>query len=238
MVSFFCLTIKKYMYFVRTALFLFLFPLSLYSQIDSIKASGLISVNIDSFPSLRFYSLKNANEPYGIVKIYDDRSINAHNFRVINKDVQLINENEVEEWFKPFAMHLDYYIFYLQVVKIENDWVQVIINEDSNLKLWLKKTASLTYIDWQDFLLKTVAVRPKNIEKSPLLTAPKVDSAIVKNPLMDCLQAVSINGDWMQVKIEPTVCDRYEELKDKNLEGGYIRWKKDNKLLIDFFLIF
>ena len=166
--------------------------------------------------------------------MYDDKSINAHNIKITNH-VQPVKATN--KWFKPFALHLDYYLFYLQVVKVENDWMEIIVNEDSNLKLWLRKTSSLTYLDWNNFLLNLVAVIPKNIETNPLRVAPKVNGEKVKNPLIDCLQPAMVKDNWLQVKIDPTVCDRYEELKDKNLEGGYIRWRKGNKLLIDYFFI-
>ncbi len=204
-------------------------PLSLFSQIDSIKGNGLISVAIDSLPTIKFYESKGANIPIKSIEIFDDEAIKAHNIREIS--------GKEKNWFKPFSLHLDYYIFYIQVYKIEEEWMEVIVNEESNQKLWLKNSPNLKYFSWEEFILNTVSITPINSADNPLLVTPEINSRQIKKPVLNCLTPVSIDKEWLKVKVDPTVCDRYNEMGKNDIVNGYLRWKKGEKLLIHYFLV-
>jgi len=135
------------------------------------------------------------------------------------------------------AFRSTFRLLYIQTQKIEGDWFQVIVNEDTDSKLWLKKSSDFKYLSWEEFILNTVSIIPINPKDNPLLMKPTNGSETINTPLLDCLSPVSINGEWLKVKVEPTVCDRFNEIPKNQIISGFVRWKRKNKLLINYYLV-
>ncbi|WP_120274341.1 hypothetical protein [Mangrovibacterium diazotrophicum] len=213
----------------RIILALILFVhVNLFAQTGNIKGDGLISVNPENYPTIQFYKNKEDTKPIKSIKIFDDKEINSFNI----KDLDLIEK----EWFKPLHINLDYYIFYFQCSNVDANWYQIIVDEESNLKYWIKKSPDLKYLSWEKFICETVTVRPIDTISNPILISPNLNSEKCKKQLVDCLMPIETKGDWLKVKVEPAICDKTFEMKDDEIFEGYIRWRKDDKLLIEYFL--
>lgn len=210
-------------------LFISLIPFKVLSQNVEIKGTGIISVDIEKLPTIYFYENKNDNHFDKTIEVFDDKTINSYNI----KNLDSINTT----WFKPLHVHLDYFIFDFQCSDYGEDWIQVVVNEETNLKYWIRNTTVFKFTSWEDFISNVIGIRPLDEKNNPILTKPNVDAPkCVKQPI-DCLMPVEVVGDWMKVKLEPAVCDKTFEMEEEQNFEGYIRWKKGNKLIIDYFLL-
>lgn len=213
----------------RLIVFLPLFlSINLYAQIGFIKGDGLISINPENYPTLKFYENITDKNPIKSISIFHDEKI--HSFNIQNLD------SIKKEWLMPLHINLDYYIFYFQCSDVKDEWFQVIVNEETNLKYWIKKIPDFEYLSWESFISDVVAVRPIDSETNPILKSATLNAEKCKKQLIDCLVPVDVNGDWLKVKVEPVICDKTFEMGDDEIFEGYIRWRKDNKLLIYYYL--
>jgi len=208
---------------------LFLISLNSFGQSTYLKGDGLVSVNLDSFPTIELFKEITDTEPTQTIIVYDDKEIKSFNIENL--------ESISKEWFKPIHIHLDYFIFYFQCSVVEKDWYQIVVNEQTNLKLWVKKSADLEYIKWEKFISGVTAVRPIQADINPIRQEPNVNSNLTNHQFIDCLAPIEVQGDWMKVKVEPAVCDKTFEMEELEYVEGFIKWKNDNKLLINYWLL-
>lgn len=207
----------------------FLISISSFGQTKYLKGDGLVSVNLESFPTIELFKEITDIEPTQTIKVYDDKEIKSFNIESL--------ESIRKEWFKPIHFHLDYFIFYFQCSVIEKDWYQVVVNEQTNLKYWVKKSSDLEFIQWEKFISGVTAVRPIQADDNPIRQEPKINSKPTNHQLIDCLSPVEVQGDWMKVKVEPAVCDKTFEMEGQEFVEGFIKWKNDKKLLIHYWLL-
>lgn len=205
-----------------------LFSINLFAQIGFMKGDGLISINPDNFPTLNFYENITDENPVKSISIHHDEKINSFNIQNL--------DSIKNEWLMPLNINLDYYIFHLQCSAVKESWFQVIVNEQTNLKYWIKELPDFEYLSWENFILDVVAVRPIDSKTNPILKTANINSDKHKEQLIDCLVPVKIDGNWLKVKVEPVICDKTFEMKNDEVFEGYIRWRKDNRLLIYYFL--
>jgi hypothetical protein len=210
-------------------LFLVFFTFNSFAQSSIIKGKGLISVDIEKMPTLEFYEDPDSKTPFHIAQIFNDPSINSYNIK---------NYNEIsKDWFNPLHFGLDYFIFYIQCSEIKNSWYQVVINEKTNLKCWIKKSSFLKYVTWDQFISGVVSIKPNDSENNPILLEPNINAQKADKQLIDCLAPVSVIGEWLKVRIDPAVCDMTNEMDESEIFEGFIRWRKDDNLLITYYLL-
>jgi len=204
--------------------------MSLFAQNTEMKGDGIVLIDIANFPLIEFYNSPDTAEPTETFKIFMDESINSFNIENLK---QIRND-----WFKPLHFNLEYFMFYLQCTEIENDWYQVIVNEQTNLKYWMRKSTILSYKSWENFICeKAIGIIPSNPEENPILKSPHLDSEKAEKQPIDCLMPVSISNEWLTVKVEPAICDQTNQMNEDEIFTGFIRWKKGNQLLIKYYLL-
>ena len=208
---------------------LLLLSLSSLGQVNYIKGDGIISVDLERFPTIELFAKTTDSTPIHTITVFDDTEIKSFNI----KNLEAIEK----EWFFPMHLHLDYYIFYFQCSAIEENWFQIIVNEKTNLKYWVKKSTDFEYIKWEDFIIEVTSVKPIKSDENPIRQAPDINSKLTDHQLIDCLTPVEIIGDWMKIKVEPAVCDMTFEMEGKEFSEGYIKWRDGNELLIYYWLL-
>ena len=208
---------------------LLLLTSSTFAQPNRLKGKGLISIDIEKMPTLRFFESLNSKEPIHIAQVFNDPSIDSYNI----KDYTEISK----DWFNPLHCHLDYYIFYFQCSDIKDSWYQIIVNEKTNLKYWISKADFIEYVTWDQFISDVVSVIPNDSDDNPILLAPEINAPIAEKQLINCLAPVSVIGEWLKVRIEPDVCDKASEMNESDIFEGYIRWRKSDALLITYYLL-
>ncbi|MCZ4318434.1 hypothetical protein O4H26_05490 [Aequorivita viscosa] len=124
--------------------------------------------------------------------------------------------------FAPFKEKLDYGLFILRVKKLGIDYIEIIINENTGETAYVNSQQG-RFITWGEFFLNCHSV--EFIDKNQkVFDNPMIKSAgRVVSPTN--FRVRYIMGDWMEVEI---LADDYNTEKGK----GWIRWRKDGKLLI------
>lgn len=124
--------------------------------------------------------------------------------------------------FAPFTEKLDYGVFLLSVKKLGIDYHEIVIDETSGKTAYVSAWQG-KFITWGAFFLSCHSVEFIDTNQK-VFDNPMIKSAgrVVAPPYF---RPRYIKGDWMEVEI---LEGDYNTTKGK----GWIRWKKDGKLLI------
>lgn len=134
------------------------------------------------------------------------------------------NEN-----FNPFAFHPDYFVLALKCVGEDENRYEVIVIEETGLKKFVRKDdATLKFETWEKHILKTFAV-DFDREQNPLRETPEGQVKDFVLPKEATFHPVEVNGEWLKI--------RWDSSKKavKNDKFGWVKWKENNKILIELF---
>ena len=132
-------------------------------------------------------------------------------------------------WLVPAHLKLDYQIFYFKVLRQTKNYFQIVGNEKTSHKTWIRKS-DVIFQSWPDFLLQVFAVEPKNWENNPIRIKPLSHASPIQKISEDAvLNPLSIDGEWIEVKV---LNDNYEEVA-----RGWLRWRTNDALTIDYSLL-
>ena len=139
--------------------------------------------------------------------------------------------------FIPFAFHVDYFRLALRCVSKDNGRYEVIVNEETGLRKYVKADDPVLKLEtWEEHILKTVAV-DFNQAKNPVLKAPQGRVKKVALPgsgaPFHTVHTVEVKGEWLKVKWDTS---HGTGSQVPRYDYGWIRWKKGNKLLVEFLL--
>lgn len=131
-------------------------------------------------------------------------------------------------WFWPEVMKLDYNLLYLRAKTLSKSWLEVVVNRDTGRTAWVSRHA-VDFIHWPDFLLDVFAVELIDPANNPMRIKPLLHASPVALPPRAQLRPLAVQGDWLQVAL----------LGEDGQSGqtGWIRWRKDERLLIRYSLL-
>lgn len=160
------------------------------------------------------------------VKIYNEDGSIWYKFSYFYDDsdgeFDFYNKN-----FSPLAFHPDYFLLALKVTRIEKKRYEVIVNENTELKKYIKKEELfLKYESWKEHVLNVYAV-DFEAEKNPLRKEPNIQSTQIPYISDNFYQPKRIDGNWLQVN--------WKEKQDTY--SGWIKWKDNQELLIELLYI-
>jgi hypothetical protein len=196
-----------------------------YGQVD--LGIGLVSIGFDDKTVLSFYNSPSDKKPVKTIEFFDDKSISSWNIRNIEKQ---------QEWLKPETLWLDYSSFVLRCKNQQNGWYEVIVNHQNGQSLWLKKSTVATFVTWENYLrgMFSVARNPEQMQKIRKL--PNERSVVLEYTDVDCFQVKKMHGDWIEV-FTPDHCKDDETVGSNTvIKSGWIKWRKGNQLLIEYFI--
>lgn len=203
-----------------TTLLCFL-PFLALGQDDLPLGEGVLSINIEKSPTLLFYTDTLQAKPFKVISIGRD------------KDGEfLIRNPKGAAWLRTEQLSLEYYIFVIRVDTVLGKWYRVFANAGPNPILWTKASPEKQFRKWAPFLLKeTTAVEPGPVA---IKAGPSESSKTIRRVTSkDCFEAVEIKGDWMRIRSNTRLdCDE----SDKPLKSGWIKWRENGRLLVDYFL--
>jgi len=202
---------------------LLLITTNLWSQTD--LGIGLVSINFDDKITLHFYSDSTDKEPKRTIQFFNDQTINSWNIRDLDKQ---------KEWLKPEIFWLDYSSFVFRCLTVKDNWLKVIVNNESGESLWLKKNDLTTFKNWEIYLKEMFGVARLPDEQQKIRSLPTDNSEEIKYQGQDCFQVKSMNGDWIEIFTAVYCEESYTGSKTK-IKSGWIKWRKGNKLLIEYF---
>lgn len=182
---------------------------------------GLISVEFTDTTTLFFYKNKEDVKPTHVVDFFADSKINSINIKDLDK----------KEWLKPEVLWIDYNAFVFRCVSKTDKWIQVVTNNETGEKYWLRSNHILKFQTWSTFLKNVVGVSRLQHIKQKIRKFPSIKSKEIKFEGDDCFQVKTVQNEWIEI-FTPDYCDDTIEIK-----SGWIKWKDKNKLLIEYFLI-
>jgi len=138
---------------------------------------------------------------------------------------------------KDFYLEEPHYILMFNCLQERNGFFEVIVNVDTKETLWIKKQSTIRLKLWDKFLKEVVCVSSLTPETNQIRVKPEKNSKIaIENNKDICWEVIDIQGEWLNVKCSEIFFDLTEE-KYKNF-NGWLRWRDDKELLIDYSLAY
>jgi hypothetical protein len=134
--------------------------------------------------------------------------------------------------FRPFAFHPDYFILALKCVGKDASRFKIVVNETTGLTKFIRKNDhALKFQTWREHILDLFAVG-FDPSKNPLRIAPTGRAKAVRLPQDGTFHPLQMNGKWLKIRWNAS-----GERKDKGKKIGYgwVKWKENHRLLIEFF---
>nr|AIA17363.1 hypothetical protein [uncultured bacterium] len=185
---------------------------------------GVVKVEFDDKTVIHFYESPKSNSPTRTIRFFNDTSINSWN---------IVNLDGVQEWFRPESLWLDYHSFVMRVRSKRPGWIQVIVDNTTGKSFWVKSGRIMKFVTWDGFLKNMFSIERAKKFPQAIRAQPQVSSPAVKFRGKDCFNIITMRGDWIHVR-QANHCERSQ--RDKNFRSGWIRWRWDNKLRIDYFI--
>ena len=199
-------------------------PLILCAQLK--VGQGILKINISNFPSIMMYIDTRQEHPTKKIQIKKDSS----------GEIVITNREEVDKWFKPEQLFLEYDIFMMRVEAVSGKWIQVYTDNEEGITMWIRADPNLQFIPWQKFLLKEISAIDKHPSFSLDIKASPADKSktIRKIETTDCFEVLEIKGAWMHIKTNlRSECNDSKKI----IKSGWIKWKQDGKLTINYSLM-
>jgi hypothetical protein len=181
---------------------------------------GFFSPNFYDYPVMYFYGNPNLS------KTTQD-NFRTDSIAFTQSDPGNYSISYAPPWLQPNHMKMDYGILYFEVQTLGMEFIEITVNTSTQRTSYVSRFEG-NIILWPEFLLRVYAIEmipgsPQTIRVNPLDYAGEVNNEY------EFLQPISIKNEWLQV-----------ELQDKNLQPittGWLRWKKEEKLLISYSLL-
>lgn len=143
-----------------------------------------------------------------------------------DKDGKFEYENDN---FAPFAFHPDYFLLALRFAGEDKNRYEVIVNEDTGLKKFVKKDdAALKFQSWEDHIKGAFAVKFNQVENSLRETpAGKVKNADLPEDVT--FHPVQVNGEWLKVRWDGS------QQPKKDAGSGWVKWRDNDQILVELF---
>jgi hypothetical protein len=212
--------VRKFFMTIRAIIVLMTILTKSYGQVT--LGTGIVKIEFNDKTILDFYNEPTDKVYSKRIEFFDDKTINSWNIK--NLETQ-------KSWLNPEVLWLDYFEFNFRCKSTKADWLELIVNNETGMTLWVKRTVVTKYLTWEKYLKGMFSVDrlmdyKQNIRKEPNDTAEEI-----KYEGRDCFKVMSLSGDWIEI-FTTDYCDEGKN-KDK-IKSGWIKWRDGNKLLIEY----
>lgn len=144
--------------------------------------------------------------------------------------------------FKPFAFHPDYLLLGLRVVGEDDRRYEVVVNEESDLRKFVRKDDdNLMYEEFGPNILTAFAIE-FDPAANPLLDARAGKKIETDYSKITRFEPSQVDGDWLRLDWKPQEKDEKAGNSavspDKSSDAtGWIRWRKGTKMLVKIYYI-
>ncbi len=142
--------------------------------------------------------------------------------------------------FRPFAFHPDYLLLGLRVAEEDEKRYEVVVNEDSGLKKFVRKDdENLEYEPFETHIVSAYAVDFDD-KNNPVLREPggaKIEEDYSK---IEIFKAVKVESDWVELKWDEPVSGSgaNSNTQPGSVERtGWVRWRDNGKMVIELFYV-
>jgi hypothetical protein len=184
---------------------------------------GIVKIEFDTKTIIDFYKLPTDKSHYKRIEFFDDKEIKTWNIKNL----------EVERtWLKPELLWVDYSQFNFRCKSITNDWLELIVNNENGMTLWIKQTKATKYLTWEEYLKGMFGVERREDYKQKIRMLPNDTSDEIKYEGRDCFEVKSLKGDWIEINST----DQCDEGDNKiKIDSGWIKWRDGDELMINYY---
>ncbi len=203
---------------MRIILFIVFNLATLISFSQSELGIGIVSINFNDKTVIDFYESSDLDKKVKTIEFFDDKSINSWNIK---------NLKSHQNWLQPESLWLDYYQFTFRVKTKSTDCFEVYVSD--NKTMWIKKMDFTEYSTWEEYLQNMFSV--ERIEKNTqnIYSRPYTKSEIIKSDSKDdCFSVIRMQNDWIEIETGEH-CENGKKVK------GWIKWRNNGKLLINYY---
>lgn len=199
------------------------FPLFSIAQKNISLGMGMLKIDYRQLFLLELYADTNTVSPTQSLRIIKNQS---EEYSIENQDSNA--------WFKPEQLFFEYDIFLMRVDTLAGNWYKIQVNSATGATLWTKADTAKKFINWKTFLLNEISAVDKGDYNLDIKTTPSDKAPTIKKiETTDCFQVLEIKGDWMKIKTNKEM--ECSESK-KQVTSGWIRWRQNNRLTINYSL--
>lgn len=197
-------------------------PIPGFAQLHLAAGTGVLNVDLARKPALAFYNDTTDQAAAKIIRIETDST----------GELKLVSAIPVAEWLDAEQLFPAYDIFTLRVDTIAGKWMRIIVNNGNGQMMWLKSAPAMTFIPWSVYFAKhTSAVEVVEGVVLTIHATASDKSALIRRTMPgDCFKVSAVKGEWMRVDTAPD-CNNN---KSKLIRSGWIRWKRDNHILVTY----
>ena len=192
-----------------------------YGQVT--LGTGIVKIEFDDKTVIDFYKRPTDKSHDKRIEFFDDKEINSWNIKNLETE---------RTWLKPELLWLDYSQFNFRCKSTTTDWLELIVNNENGMTLWVKRTKATKYLTWEEYLKDMFAVDRLESNKQKIRKMPSDTAAEIKYEGRDCFEVKSLKGDWIEIN-STDHCD--EGSNTTKIDRGWIKWKEGDKLLIKYY---
>ncbi len=136
---------------------------------------------------------------------------------------------EASNSINPEVNKLDYQMCYFLWKSQKNGFLEIVLDKNTGQRAWVKSDF-MTAFSWPRFLTSIHSVEPRDMTNNPVRMSPSDDAKAIEGlDSFSILQAKAVTGDWLLVNI---LDGNYQAISK-----GYIRWRKNGELILDYNLL-
>lgn len=173
----------------------------------------------------------------GVLTIADNYEKTDHKIEFVNDDgtpwytLDLYKELKAKNDFMIIAFKPDYFLFHIRCQKQTPTGFAVVVNEESGLTKFVLNSSTVRLQSWEEYVLNVFSV---DFDPNKIPIYNKVSGTSIKsNPKKESIIVPKeVRGEWM--KIIWLDSGEYPS-NNTSVKTGWIKWKKDNKILITLY---
>lgn len=181
---------------------------------------GFFKPDFFNEPVLNFYGDINPEKPIIEHWVYDSMTFKRNEYNQIEIAT-------APPWLVPDHLKMDYNILYFRVLGIAGDFVKIVGNKSNQQVSYVSRNAG-KIIYWPEFLLGANSVEFIDGFEQQIRVRP-FDYAGEVNVTFEYMKPLIIQQSWMKVLLKDNQLRKVGE--------GWIRWQKDDVLLVKYSLL-
>jgi hypothetical protein len=199
-------------------------PLLRADNFETAYGTGLVHFDLKTTTTVVFYSAPDTSKRMGttLTFSYDKKT----------KTATLVKGNE-NNWLKPEILDPAHLIFSMRCLEKSGGWFKVVTNNQSGATAYLHAADNMSYNTWIQEIQSAKQITRIKKETNPICKAassPLTYPWDQKYP--DCFRPITILGQWVKIETRSDCADGTTKIKE-----GWIRWRDDDNLLINYALL-
>lgn len=199
-------------------------PLLRADGFESTYGLGLVHFDLKTTSSIVFYSAADTSKRMATTLSfsYDKKA----------KTAALTKGNE-SGWLSPEILDPAHLLLSMRCLEKSAGWFKVVTNNRTGATAYLHASDNMTYNTWLQEMETAKHVTRVKKETNPICKSPNNSLTYpwdAKYP--DCFRPTVLLGQWMKVETRSDCADGTTKIKE-----GWIRWRDDDNLLINYSLL-